>query len=97
MYQTLITAADAPPISEVVVAKNRHRLTVFLRPSVVVGVVYLQLLIFIWLTRGYSAIDGLLYSITTHNKYILWLSQWYTITFLIFEAGTFLHVKSFLL
>jgi len=53
----MITVADAPPISEIVVAKNRHRLAVVLRPSVVIGVVYLQLLIFIWLTRGYSAID----------------------------------------
>src|SRR4051812_25863800 len=54
--RTMTTVADAPPISEIVFAKNR-RLAVVLRPSVAVAVVYLQLLIFIWLTRGYSAID----------------------------------------
>jgi hypothetical protein len=40
---------------------------------------------------------GMLYAITTKNKYMLWFLQCYSITFLIFAVGIFLHVKSFLL
>lgn len=38
----------------------------------------------------------LLYGVTTKDKRILWASQFYTFTFLIYVAGTFLHLPSFI-
>lgn len=38
----------------------------------------------------------LLYAITTKDRRILWASQFYTLTFVIYVVGTFLHVPSFI-
>ena len=39
---------------------------------------------------------GLLYGISTRNKIVLWASQFYALTFLIYTAGILLHVASFI-
>jgi hypothetical protein len=38
----------------------------------------------------------LLYGITTKDKRVLWVAQFYTFTFLVYIAGTLLHLPSFI-
>jgi hypothetical protein len=52
------------------------------------------------ITSGRIAIGfvlaGLLYGIYTQNTFVLWASQFYTFTFLIYIVGVLLHVPSFI-
>jgi len=38
----------------------------------------------------------MLYGLTTRNKYVLWATQFYTLTFAVYVVGTLLHLPSFI-